>query len=80
MKPMENLIDEETDQLALMFEIAPRFADAYRLKNEFLTVISSKSSSEGKQKLADWLLAVVAWICLSFRTAQRHITTGSAKS
>ena len=58
MKPMENLTDEEADQLALMFEIAPRLADAYRLKNEFLTVIRSKSSSEGKHKLADWLLAV----------------------
>ena len=58
MKPLENLTDQEADQLALMFEIAPRLADAYRLKNEFLTVIRSKSSSEGKQKLADWLLAV----------------------
>ena len=55
---MENLTGEETDRLALMFEIIPRLADAYRLKNEFLTVIRSKSSSEGKQKLADWLLAV----------------------
>ena len=58
MKPMENLTGEETDRLALMFEIIPRLADAYRLKNEFLTVIRSKSSSEGKHKLADWLLAV----------------------
>ena len=55
---MENLTDEESDQLALMFEIAPRLADAYRLKNEFLTVIRSKSSAEGRQKLADWFLAV----------------------
>ena len=46
------------DRLSLMFEIAPRLADAYRLKNEFLTVIRTKSSAEGKQKLADWLLAV----------------------
>ena len=30
----ENLTDEEADRLALMFEIAPRLADAYRLKNE----------------------------------------------
>ena len=55
---MENLTGEETDRLALMFEIIPRLADAYRLKNEFLTVIRSKSSFEGKHKLADWLLAV----------------------
>ena len=55
---MEKLTDEDADQLALMFEIAPRLADAYRLKNEFLTVIRSNSSAEGKQKLANWLLAV----------------------
>lgn len=58
MKPMEKLTDEEMDRLALMFEIAPRLADAYRLKNEFLTVIRSNSSAVGKQKLADWLLSV----------------------
>ena len=45
------------DRLALMFEIAPRLADAYRLKNEFLAVIHTKTSAEGKHKLADWLLS-----------------------
>ena len=58
MKPIEKLTEEEADRLALMFEIAPRLADAYRLKNEFLTVIRSKSSAEGKQRLVDWLFAV----------------------
>ena len=58
MKPIEKLTDEEADRLAFMFEIVPRLADAYRLKNEFLTVIRSKSSAEGKKMLADWLLAV----------------------
>lgn len=32
MRPMEKLSGEEADKLALMFEIAPRLADAYRLK------------------------------------------------
>ena len=41
-----------------MFEIAPRLADAYRLKNEFLNVIRSESAKTGKQKLIDWLTAV----------------------
>ena len=45
-------------QLALMFEIAPRLADAYRIKNDFLSVIRSKSAAEGKKALADWLLSV----------------------
>lgn len=58
MKPLEKLTEEEADHLALMLEIAPKLAAAYRLKNEFLTVIRSKSSAEGRKKLADWLLAV----------------------
>ena len=58
MKRIENLIPEEMDRLALMFEIAPRLADAYRIKNDFLTVIRSKSSKEGKQRLVDWLYSV----------------------
>ena len=58
MKRTEKLTDEEMDRLALMFEIAPRLADAYRIKNEFLAVIRSKSSLEGKHKLVDWLYYV----------------------
>ena len=60
MKPMEKLSEEEMDKLALMFEIAPRLADAYRLKNEFLKVIRSDSSKTGRPKLVDWLTAVEA--------------------
>ena len=55
MKRIEKLAPEEMDRLALMFEIAPKLADAYRIKNEFLTVSRSKSSLEGKQRLIDWL-------------------------
>lgn len=57
-KPIDKLSDDEKNRLALMFEIAPRLADAYRIKNEFLQVIRSKSSVEGKEKLVDWLLSV----------------------
>ncbi len=57
-KPIDKLSDDEKNRLALMFEIAPRLADAYRMKNEFLQVIRSKSSVEGKEKLVDWLLSV----------------------
>ncbi len=65
-KPMEKLTEEEMSSLALMFEIAPRLADAYRLKNELLTVIRSKSSVEGRKCLADWLLAVEVMDLLEF--------------
>ena len=57
-KRIENLTSEEMDRLALMFEIAPRLADAYRIKNDFLTVIRCKSSREGKHRLVDWLFSV----------------------
>ena len=58
MKPMEKLSEEEMDRLALMFEMAPRLADAYRIKNEFLVAFHSKSSQEGRKRLTDWLLSV----------------------
>ena len=67
MRPMEKLTEEEADQLALIFEIAPRLADAYRLKNEFLAVIRSRSSAEGRRRLADWLLAVEVMDLPEFR-------------
>ena len=54
-KSIEKLTEEEMNRLSLMFEIAPRLADAYRLKNEFLSVIRAKSSADRKQKLLDWL-------------------------
>lgn len=68
MKPMEKLSDEEMDKLSPMFEIAPRLADAYQLKNEFPKVIRSDSSKTRK------------WICLNLATAPEHIATGSKKS
>ena len=58
MKPVEKLSGEEMDRLALIFEMAPRLADAYRIKNEFLSVFHSKSSAEGRPRLVDWLLSV----------------------
>ena len=58
MKRIEKLTPEEMDRLSFMFEIAPRLADAYRIKNEFLSVIRSKSANDGKQRLVDWLFSV----------------------
>lgn len=50
------LDEEECQQLALMFELAPRLATAYYLKNKFLEVMHCKNSYEAKKKLADWML------------------------
>ena len=58
MKPMENLSEDEKNRLALMFNMAPRLADAYRIKNDFLTVIRSSSSQEGRKRLTEWLFSV----------------------
>ena len=57
-KAPEKLADKERERLALMFEIAPRLADAYRVKNDFLEIMHSKSSQEGRQKLVQWLYEV----------------------
>ena len=58
MKPMEKLTEWEMERLALMFEIAPRLADAYRVRNEFLFVIRSESSEIGRPRLLGWLQSV----------------------
>ena len=58
MKPIEKLEEDEMERLALMFEMAPRLADAYRIKNEFLVAFHSNSVQEGRKRLADWLLSV----------------------
>lgn len=57
-KKPDNLKEEEMDRLALMFEIAPRLADAYRLKNEFFEIMKSENSQTGKERLVDWLYQV----------------------
>ena len=67
MRPIEKLTGEEASKLALKLEISPRLADAYRLKNEFLTVIRSKSSAEGRKKLVDWLSSVEVMDLPEFR-------------
>lgn len=67
MRPIEKLTGEEASKLALMLEISPRLADAYRLKNEFLTVIRSKSSAGGRKKLVDWLSSVEVMDLPEFR-------------
>ena len=70
-KPIEKLTEEEMNRLALMFEIAPRLADAYRLKNEFLKVMRSESSATGRERLKDWLFSVELMEMDEFRDCVR---------
>lgn len=58
MKKFDKLTDEELNKLALMFEISPRLADAYRVKNEFLSAMHSSSSDEGRKRLSMWIQSV----------------------
>lgn len=59
-KKPEKLTQEDMERLSLMFEISPRLADAYRIKNEFLNVMHSQSSDLGRPKLIQWLYSVEA--------------------
>ena len=54
-KSMDHLTPDEMNRLSLMFEIAPRLARAYYLKNKFLSVMRSSNSAEGRKNLSDWL-------------------------
>lgn len=58
MKPIEDLSDQQMDQLALMFEIAPRLADAYRIKNELISIVRGDVHLSPRAALADWILSV----------------------
>lgn len=54
-KPLRKLTDEEKSRLSLMFEIAPRLATAYRLKNYFMLVMRA-NPCDAPQLLSKWLL------------------------
>jgi transposase len=53
-KSIAKLTADEMEQLALMFQISPRLATAYRLKNEFLKIMHADSAT-AKSLLAQWL-------------------------
>lgn len=66
-KPFEQLNNDEMDRLALMFEISPKLADAYRMKNEFVRIVMSKNPTTGRKALADWICDVEAMELPEFR-------------
>lgn len=57
-KSPNKLTEDDMNRLALMFEISPRLADAYRLKCEFLRIMKAGSSVEAKPQLLQWLHSV----------------------
>lgn len=54
-KSPKKLSVDEQQRLALLFEISPKLARAYRLKNYFLLVMRA-DPSHAKKMLSDWLL------------------------
>ena len=54
-KPVDKLTEDESAKLALMFEISPRLAQAYKLKNFFLLVMHS-DPTDAPKLLGQWLL------------------------
>ena len=57
-KSSGTLTDEEMTNLALMLEISPRLADAYRVKNDFIDIMRSSSAEAARPKLVEWLLSI----------------------
>lgn len=53
-KSITKLTTAEMEQLALMFEISPKLASAYKLKNDFLDIMHTDSIT-AKPLLAQWL-------------------------
>ena len=53
---INELDDYDKDKLALMLEISPKLADAYRLYWRFIDAIYSSNSTIGKEKLRNWLI------------------------
>jgi transposase len=54
-RPISKLTSAEKEGLALMFEISPKLATGYRLKNAFLKIMHSDSKT-AKPLLSRWLL------------------------
>jgi transposase len=57
-KSISKLSEEDMDRLTIMFQISPRLATAYRLKNKFLEIMHTNSSEAARPMLADWLYEV----------------------
>lgn len=57
-KPIHELTEDDMNRLAQMFEISPRLADAYYMKNEFVKVMRCDSSAKGRALLLGWLESV----------------------
>lgn len=53
----KHLSEEDKICLATIFEIAPRLAKAYYLKNKFLEIMHTKNDPDAaKKKLSDWIM------------------------
>lgn len=65
-KSLSELTEEDKNRLSLMFEISPRLASAYKLKNYFMAVMKAEPDDAPKL-LADWLLLAENYNFKEFR-------------
>ena len=76
-KNPKKLTDAEKDRLAIMFNISPRLARAYDLKNRFLAFMHCGGSAEGRKLLSHWLLLAQVEDLPEFETSVTACTNWS---
>lgn len=65
-KPLNKLSEDDMNQLSLMFEISPRLAQAYMLKNCFLSAMHA-DPDDAPKLLADWLFLAESYNFKEFK-------------
>ena len=65
-RPLNKLSEDDMNQLSLMFEISPRLAQAYKLKNCFLSVMHT-DPDDAPKLLADWLFLAESYNFKEFK-------------
>ena len=75
---LSKLTKEDMHHLSLVFEISPRLADAYKLKNYFMTVLQA-DSDDALKLLADWLLLAENYNLTEFKPCMTAYRNWSAE-
>lgn len=75
---LSKLTKENMHHLSLMFEISPRLADAYKLKNYFMTVLQA-DPDDAPKLLADWLLLAEDYNLKEFKPCMTAYRNWSAE-
>ena len=77
-KSLSKFTKEDMHHLSLMFEISPRPADAYKLKNYFMSVLQA-DPDDAPNLLADWLLLAEDYNFIEFKPCMTAYRNWSAE-